>query len=39
MPIISLDLFNNDGYLYNTSKILNQKLRLNETAYHSYGNI
>jgi hypothetical protein len=39
MPIISNRLFDINGYYYNTSKILNKNLRLNETAYQSYGNI
>ncbi len=39
MPIISNRLFDIDGYYYNTTKILDNNLRLNETAYESYGNI
>jgi hypothetical protein len=39
MPIISNRLFDSNGYFYNTSKILNKNLRLNEAAYQSYGNI
>jgi hypothetical protein len=39
MPIISNRLFDINGYYYNTTKILDNNLRLNETAYESYGNI
>jgi len=37
MPIISNRVFDADGYYYNTHDILDQNLRLNETAYKIYG--
>ncbi len=39
MPIVSTRVFDINGYFYNTSKVLNKDLRLNETAYEIYGNI
>ncbi len=39
MPIVSRRVYDINGYFYNTSKILNKDLRLNETAYEIYGNI
>lgn len=37
MPIVSNQLFTDEGYLYNVSAVLDSNLRLNETAYDRYG--
>ena len=37
MPIVSNRVFTTDGYFYNVSAILDSQLRLNETAYKTYG--
>jgi hypothetical protein len=39
MPIMSVSIFDNDGYFYNVTKILDKNLQFNETAYQLYGNI
>lgn len=39
MPIVSNRVFTSDGYFYNVSAVLNSQLRLNETAYQSYGEL
>jgi hypothetical protein len=39
MPIMSVRIFDNDGYFYNVTKILDKNLQFNETAYQLYGNI
>ena len=37
MPIVSNQVFDRDGYIYNISAVLTPNLRLNETAYKEYG--
>lgn len=37
MPIVSNRVFTSDGYFYNVSAVLTPQLRLNETAYKTYG--
>ncbi|CAF0967771.1 unnamed protein product [Adineta steineri] len=37
MPIMSNRVFDINGYYYDTSKVLDNKARLNETAYNVYG--
>lgn len=37
MPIVSMKVFDRDGYIYNISAVLDSNLRLNETAYAKYG--
>jgi hypothetical protein len=39
MPIVSNRVFDIDGNFYSTRKVLDENLRLNETAYQIYGNI
>ena len=39
MPIASSHIFDSNGNIYNTSKILDENSHLNETAYEIYGNI
>lgn len=36
-PIISNRVFDDDGYYYDPMRVLDSRLRLNETAYESYG--
>ncbi len=36
MPIISNRVFDTDGYFYDINAVLDENLRLNETAYHAY---
>ncbi|CAF2813919.1 unnamed protein product [Rotaria sp. Silwood2] len=37
MPIISIRVFDKDGYFFNTTEVLTKDLRLNNTAYEAYG--
>jgi hypothetical protein len=37
MPIVSNRVFSPDGYIYNITAVLKPNLRLNETAYKTYG--
>ncbi len=39
MPIISNRVFDINGNFFNISEVLDEKLRLNESAYKIYGNI
>ncbi|CAF4456334.1 unnamed protein product, partial [Adineta steineri] len=39
MPIMSNRIFDTNGYYYDTSKVLDNNSRLNETAYNVYGSI
>ena len=38
MPLISNRVFDIDGYIYNTTRILNDDIYLNKTALEKYGN-
>ena len=37
MPIVSNRVFDVNGYFYNTTKILDKNLHVNQTAYEIYG--